>query len=181
MGVPYPLYYRYPVPTYGGQEVNPPSAIQPIVSPGTECDRPRSRTVYVGNIPLGVSLSQVLDFITIGLVESVKMVESKRCAFISFLEEAPTRTFFEQSRKKASKFAGQCAKIGWGDPTPIQESITDAVNRGANRCIFVGGVENSQTIQGLRDEFVSLGRLSISICCWRSTSRSLTSPTSPAR
>jgi len=34
-----------------------------------------------------MSLSQVLDLITIGLVESVKMVESKRWAFISFLEE----------------------------------------------------------------------------------------------
>lgn len=44
---------------------------------------------------------------------------------------------------------------GWmGDSTSIQASITDAVNHGTNRCVFVGSVEHAQTEQELRDEFI---------------------------
>lgn len=85
------MYYKYPVTEQGA---HPPSTIQPNVSSGIVRDRQRSRTIDAGSIPVGVTLSQVLHPVITGLVESAKLIESKRCAFISSLEEAPARTFF---------------------------------------------------------------------------------------
>lgn len=98
-----------------------------------------SRTVYLGNIPPNLEARQLLDHVRSGVVEDIRILREKMCAFISFLDESSALLFHSDAILKRLNIDGRDIKIGWGKPTPIDPVVTSAVaNDGATRNVYIG-------------------------------------------
>ncbi|CEP64765.1 Mrn1p LALA0_S13e02498g [Lachancea lanzarotensis] len=98
-----------------------------------------SRTVYLGNVPPTIEARQLLDHVRSGVVENVRILREKMCAFVSFLDESSALLFHSDAILKRLKIDGRDIKIGWGKPTPIDPLVTSAVaNDGATRNVYIG-------------------------------------------
>ncbi|SCW00492.1 LAFE_0C05380g1_1 [Lachancea fermentati] len=121
------------------------AANAPLTSQPLQLNNPRdftsapSRTVYLGNVPPMLQIRQLLDHVRSGIVEDVKILPEKMCAFISFLDESSALLFHSDAILKRLNIEGRDVKIGWGKPTPIDPIVEAAVaNDGATRNVYIG-------------------------------------------
>ncbi|CCE65041.1 hypothetical protein TPHA_0J02210 [Tetrapisispora phaffii CBS 4417] len=122
-----------------------------------------SRTVYLGNIPPTLTASDLLDHVRSGVIEEVKILPEKMCAFISFLDENSSLLFHSDAILKRLNIDGKDIKIGWGKPSPLSPIIaTSVATDGATRNIFIGQLnttdhnkqkDNDATIYHGSDDF----------------------------
>ncbi|KAJ3204735.1 hypothetical protein HDU67_009346 [Dinochytrium kinnereticum] len=115
------------------------------------------RTIYIGNLPPGTSLEEVMNYVKGGVVEQVKILEDKNCAFITFVEATSAFNFMNESQAKRIVFNGQDAKIGWGKASPCPPMIQTAVAGGATRNVFIGSVDETMTEAFLHAELSKFG------------------------
>ncbi|CDH12120.1 related to RNA-binding protein MRN1 [Zygosaccharomyces bailii ISA1307] len=98
-----------------------------------------SKTVYLGNTPPTLTVRELLDHVRSGVVEDVKILPDKMCAFVSFVDESAALLFHSDAILKRLHIDGRDIKIGWGKPTPIDPVIATAVaNDGATRNVYIG-------------------------------------------
>ncbi|SCU99158.1 LANO_0F00980g1_1 [Lachancea nothofagi CBS 11611] len=98
-----------------------------------------SRTVYLGNVSPNIETRQLLDHVRSGIVEDIRILRDKMCAFISFLDESSALLFHSDAILKRFNIEGRDIKIGWGKPTPIDPVVTAGVtNDGATRNVYIG-------------------------------------------
>ncbi|KAJ3104564.1 hypothetical protein HDU97_009076 [Phlyctochytrium planicorne] len=115
------------------------------------------RTIYIGNLPPGTPMEEVMSHVKGGIVEQVKILEDKNCAFITFVEASSAFNFMNESQSKRITFNGQDAKIGFGKPSPCPPMIQTAVSNGATRNVFIGSVDDSMTDTFLLAELSKFG------------------------
>lgn len=117
-----------------------------------------SRTVYVGNLPQGASVDELLNLVKFGPIESVRILGEKLCAFISFLDGATAAAFHADAVLKKISLHGNELKVGWGKPSPVPTQVLLAVQQSnATRNVFVGNLDESVTEAKLRDDFNRFG------------------------
>ncbi|CCC71414.1 hypothetical protein NCAS_0H01040 [Naumovozyma castellii] len=98
-----------------------------------------SRTVYLGNIPSNLTVKELLDHVRSGVVEDVKIIPEKLCAFISFVDESSALLFHSDAILKRLNIGGKDIKIGWGKPTTVDPMISARIiNDDATRNVFIG-------------------------------------------
>lgn len=106
-----------------------------------------SRTVYLGNIPPNLEVRELLDHVRSGVVEDVRILREKMCAFISFLDESSALLFHSDAILKRLNIGGRDIKVGWGKPTPIDPVVTAAVsNDGATRNVYIGRLNTDRDL-----------------------------------
>ncbi|KAI8846372.1 hypothetical protein BC829DRAFT_363504 [Chytridium lagenaria] len=115
------------------------------------------RTIYLGNLPPGTPIEEVMGHVKGGIVEQVKILEDKNCAFITFVEASSAFNFMNESQTKRIAFNGQDAKIGWGKASPCPPMIQTAVAGGATRNVFIGSVDETMTDAFLHAELSKFG------------------------
>ncbi|KAI9361189.1 hypothetical protein DFJ73DRAFT_621230 [Zopfochytrium polystomum] len=125
------------------------------------------RTVYMGNLPSGVTLEEVLNHVRGGTVEQAKIIEEKNCAFISFVDSTSAFAFAqehglgnpsERSRGNSLIVIGENQiRVGWGKPSRVANTIAESIQKGATRNVFIGNVDESVTEQMLTTEFSQFG------------------------
>lgn len=104
-----------------------------------------SRTVYLGNIPADIEPHELLDYVRSGILESVKIIPSKNCAFISFVDHQSALLFHSDCILKKLSIKGHDIRIGWGKNSPMLPAVVEAIhNDGATRNVFLGNL-NHQT------------------------------------
>ncbi|KAG7735026.1 hypothetical protein KL948_000592 [Ogataea haglerorum] len=119
-----------------------------------------SRTVYLGNIPADMEPHELLDHVRSGTVESLKIVPSKNCAFVSFLDENSAMLFHSDATLKHLSIGGHELKIGWGRPTPVQPVVASCVARyNATRNVYLGNLDAGVTEQELFDDLKHYGAI----------------------
>lgn len=122
-----------------------------------------SRTVYLGNIPSDIQPNELLDYVRSGILESVKIIPSKSCAFISFVDHQSALLFHSDCILKKLSIKGHDIRIGWGKSTPVLPAVMEAIQRdGATRNVYLGNLNNSvngETIteEELREDLSSYG------------------------
>ncbi|KAJ1340287.1 hypothetical protein BSLG_005113 [Batrachochytrium salamandrivorans] len=80
------------------------------------------RTLYIGNLPLGTSIKELLNHVMVGALEDVRMLPDRNCAFLTFLEaSAPAHCCAIQSKRLI--LLSPDIKAGWGDPLPLLDCI----------------------------------------------------------
>ncbi|SCU88426.1 LAMI_0D10044g1_1 [Lachancea mirantina] len=116
-----------------------------LVSHPTQINNPRdftsapSRTVYLGNIPPNLQPKELLDHIRCGVVEEVKVLHDKNCAFVSFLDKSSALLFHSDAILRRLIIDGRDIKVGWGKPKPLEPLVALATaNEGATRNVFIG-------------------------------------------
>lgn len=119
-----------------------------------------SRTVYLGNVPQDISEKELLDYVRSGTVESVKIIPSKSCAFISFLDQSSALLFHSDAILKRLTINDHDIRIGWGKNSLVAPMIADAVNRyNATRNVYLGGIDPRTTEKELHSDLSSYGTI----------------------
>lgn len=105
-----------------------------------------SRTVYLGNIPADIEPNELLDYVRSGILENVKIVPAKNCAFVSFVDLQSALLFHSDCMLKKLNIKGNDIRIGWGNNTPILPAVVEAIQRdGATRNVYLGNLHNPTT------------------------------------
>lgn len=105
-----------------------------------------SRTVYLGNIPNDIEPNELLDYVRSGILENVKILPSKNCAFISFIDLQSALLFHSDCILKKLNIKGNDIRIGWGRNSPILPAVMEAIQRdGATRNVYLGNLNNPLT------------------------------------
>ncbi|KAH7043093.1 hypothetical protein BKA57DRAFT_397927 [Linnemannia elongata] len=125
--------------------------------PGAGAGSAGSRTVYLGNVPAESTIEDVLNLVRNGIVENARLLPEKSCAFVSFLDTASANAFHHDATSRKLELAGQELRVGWGKPSPVPPQVLQAVQQGATRNVFLGGVDDSVTEQTLRADFSQFG------------------------
>ncbi|KAM9907056.1 hypothetical protein OXX79_001197 [Metschnikowia pulcherrima] len=120
------------------------SALAPQHHPNVNQDPSApSRTVYLGNIPNDVEPNELLDYVRSGILENVKILPAKNCAFISFIDAQSALLFHSDCILKKLNIKGNDIRVGWGKNTPILPAIKEAIQKdGATRNVYLGNLHN---------------------------------------
>lgn len=115
----------------------------PVESPPAQVP---SRTVYLGNIPLDIQPNELLEYVRLGILESVKILPQKNCAFILFVDHQLALLFHSDCILKKLSINGHDIRVGWGKNQPILPAVLEAIQRdGATRNVYLGNLTNPQT------------------------------------
>lgn len=106
-----------------------------------------SRTVYLGNIPPNATIKELLDHVRSGVVDEIKILPEKMCAFISFVDENAALLFHSDAILKRLNIDGRDIKIGWGksarmDPMVAAKIATD----NASRNVYIGHLNDDPIV-----------------------------------
>lgn len=112
-----------------------------------------SRTVYLGNIPADIEPNELLDYVRSGILENVKILPSRNCAFISFVDLQSALLFHSDCILKKLNIKGHDIRIGWGKNSAILPAVLEAIQRdGATRNVYLGNLNNPATGQTITEE-----------------------------
>ncbi|KAF9429166.1 hypothetical protein BGZ76_001721 [Entomortierella beljakovae] len=112
------------------------------------------RTIYIGNVPQDTPISKVLDHICTG-----NMLPGMNCAFITFVDPKAAYAFHKRAKSKKHLIGKNELKIGWGAATPVSVDILEAMKRGVSRCVFIGAVDETVTIDTLTRDLSKFGMI----------------------
>ncbi|KAF9316662.1 hypothetical protein BGZ91_005514 [Linnemannia elongata] len=132
-------YQQFTTPSFAA---NYGHGFQMSFPPGAGAGSAGSRTVYLGNVPAESTIEDVLNLVRNGIVENARLLPEKSCAFVSFLDTASANAFHHDATSRKLELAGQELR---------------AVQQGATRNVFLGGVDDSVTEQTLRADFSQFG------------------------
>ncbi|CAM9010326.1 unnamed protein product [Wickerhamomyces anomalus] len=115
-----------------------------------------SRTVYLGNVPADITPKELLDHVRSGIIENVRLLSDKMCAFISFLDKSSALLFHSDAILKRLTIRDNDIKIGWGRNAPLSSVVLNAIQRdGATRNVYIGNlpkdISQDQLIQDLEE------------------------------
>ncbi|KAG2224339.1 hypothetical protein INT45_006739 [Circinella minor] len=103
-----------------------------------------ARTVYVGNIPSETQVSEIMDHVKVGNVDSIRPLPEKNCVFITFVDAGAAAQFYhETTTTKKLTVNGTELRVGWGRPSAIPTQIHVALQNGASRNVFLGSLDNN--------------------------------------
>ncbi|KAJ1531128.1 hypothetical protein HK096_008120, partial [Nowakowskiella sp. JEL0078] len=116
------------------------------------------RTLYIGNIPPGTTIEEICSVIKTGMLEHIKILEDKNCAFVTFVEVNAAAQFHGECANRILAINGHAVKVGFGNKIlPIPADVQAAINVGATRNVFIGGVDESIDENYLYQEFSKFG------------------------
>ncbi|KAG0362970.1 hypothetical protein BGZ54_008397 [Gamsiella multidivaricata] len=115
------------------------------------------RTIYIGNVPAGATIHEILNFVQTGNIESARLLPEKNCAFISFLDANAALAFHQLAGAKKLQVRDQDLKVGWGKASSVPATVLQAVQQGATRNVFVGSVDENITEDVLMTDFSAYG------------------------
>lgn len=112
-----------------------------------------SRTVYLGNVPGDIEPNELLDYVRSGIIENVKILPSKNCAFISFVDQQSALLFHSDCILKKLNIKGHDIRIGWGKNSSILPAVMEAIQRdGATRNVYLGNMNNPNSSEMITEE-----------------------------
>jgi len=158
---PYPGYPPSSTfPSYA--PVSPPSPPQtstPVQSYQSSQGSEVNRTVYIGGLHADATYTELLDIVRGGAVASCKILSEKNCAFVTFVDPESALAFHHASLNRDGLIIhGQKVKVGWGKPEPLPPTVIAALQRGATRNVYLGGIEtDTVTEQKLETDLSQYG------------------------
>ncbi|GJJ71946.1 hypothetical protein EMPS_04303 [Entomortierella parvispora] len=149
-------YQAYPAPAFGTPYANVPfqMSFPPNGAPGLNTG---IRTLYIGNLPQGTTVEEVLSLVRTGIVESARILPEKNCAFVAFMEPSSAAAFHQEASSRKPSINGQEVRVGWGKASVPPPNIVQAVQQGATRNVFIGNVDDSITEQSLHEDCMKYG------------------------
>ncbi|KIP04984.1 hypothetical protein PHLGIDRAFT_74996 [Phlebiopsis gigantea 11061_1 CR5-6] len=102
-----------------------------------------NRTVYLGNIHPETTAEDLCNSIRGGVLQSLRYMQDKHIAFVTFIDPAAALTFFQVASYQGLTLNNRRLKIGWGKNSgPLPPALALAVHSGATRNVYVGNVED---------------------------------------
>jgi len=132
-----------PQPHQQQQHFMPPHAGMPL-SGG-------SRAIYLGNLAEEVSNREICKLGNkFGALELVRMNKEKKTAFINFIEASAAEAMFHAAQARPLVLHNAEVKVGWAKSARLRPEIQEAIQHGATRNLYVGGISENVTEDMLR-------------------------------
>lgn len=119
----------------------------------------QQRTIYLGNVPANISVSDVMDQVRIGPIQAVRPLPEKNGLFITFVDSTSATQFFHEATINRFAVLGHELKIGWGKPSHLTSSISNALQNGASRCVYLNQLDETVTEQQLKEDLSRFGHI----------------------
>ncbi|KIM51504.1 hypothetical protein SCLCIDRAFT_635297 [Scleroderma citrinum Foug A] len=123
-----------------------------------------NRTVYLGNIHPETTTEDLCNTIRGGVLQSMRYMQDKHIAFVTFVDPAAAFTFFQVSTYQGLTLNNRRLKIGWGKNSgPLPPSLALAVHSGATRNVYVGNIEDFELFgeEKLKHDFGEYGEIEL--------------------
>jgi RNA recognition motif-containing protein len=105
-----------------------------------------NRTVYLGNIHPETTTEDLCNAIRGGVLQSIRYMQDKHIAFVTFIDPAAAFTFFQVASYQGMTLNNRRLKIGWGKNSgPLPPTLALAVHAGATRNVYIGNIEDFET------------------------------------
>ncbi|KAF8161389.1 hypothetical protein B0H34DRAFT_652437 [Crassisporium funariophilum] len=105
-----------------------------------------NRTVYLGNIHPETTTEDLCNAIRGGVLQSIRYMQDKHIAFVTFIDPAAAFTFFQVASYQGLTLNNRRLKIGWGKNSgPLPPTLALSVHSGATRNVYIGNVEDYET------------------------------------
>ncbi|KAI8048652.1 hypothetical protein BDF22DRAFT_623618, partial [Syncephalis plumigaleata] len=142
------------------------------------------RTIYLGGLPANTDARDILEQIRAhGVIESIRMLPERGCAFISFLSAAAASAFHNDYAgsnggsnggvsspvngattnhltRRSLIVNGQEIKVSWGKPSPVPLHVLRAAEEdGATRAVFISALVPEDTEPRVRDACEQFGEV----------------------
>jgi len=105
-----------------------------------------NRTVYLGNVHPETTAEDLCNAIRGGVLQSIRYMQDKHIAFVTFVDPAAAFTFFQVASYQGLTLNNRRLKIGWGKNSgPLPPALALAVHSGATRNVYIGNVEDYET------------------------------------
>jgi RNA recognition motif-containing protein len=123
-----------------------------------------NRTVYLGNVHPETSAEDLCNAIRGGVLQSIRYMQDKHIAFVTFIDPAAAFTFFQVASYQGLTLNNRRLKIGWGKNSgPLPPSLALAVHGGATRNVYIGNIEDFITFSEdrLKRDFGEFGEIEL--------------------
>lgn len=118
-----------------------------------------NRTVYLGNVPNDLSISDIIDHVKTGPIQAIRPLLEKNGLFITFIDSYAANQFYLQAQRNRLTIHGHEFKIGWGKPSLLNPHLQSALQYGVSRNVYLGLLDESIVEQNLRDELSRFGHV----------------------
>ncbi|KAI7905348.1 uncharacterized protein BX663DRAFT_430715 [Cokeromyces recurvatus] len=130
---------------YGIQAANPNSNLQ--------------RTLYFGNIHPEATCEDICNVIRGGNILQIRYLPDRHIAFVTFTDPNIALNVFNHTSTAGLNIRGRKIRVGWGKPSTISNQVAMAIQSGATRNIYIGGIDEKITIEKLREDFAEYGEI----------------------
>ncbi|TXT13645.1 hypothetical protein VHUM_01012 [Vanrija humicola] len=123
-----------------------------------------NRSIYLGNIAADTTVEELCNNIRGGVLESIKVLPEKKCAFVTFVDPAAALAFFRHSEQNPVTIAGRRLRIGWGKAlAPVSPKLLQEVQQGVSRNVYIGQITDFEvfTQEKLRVDFSEFGEIEL--------------------
>lgn len=123
-----------------------------------------NRTVYLGNIHPETSTEDLCNAIRGGVLQSIRYMQDKHIAFVTFVDPAAAYTFFQVASYQGLTLNNRRLKVGWGkNAGPLPPSLALAVHSGATRNVYIGNIEDFEVFsdEKLKRDFGEYGDIEL--------------------
>jgi RNA recognition motif-containing protein len=123
-----------------------------------------NRTVYLGNIHPETTTEDLCNAIRGGVLQSIRYMQDKHIAFVTFVDPAAAFTFFQVASYQGLTLNNRRLKIGWGKNSgPLPPALALAVHSGATRNVYIGNIEDFETFNDdrLKRDFGEFGDIEL--------------------
>ncbi|OAD69046.1 hypothetical protein PHYBLDRAFT_136143 [Phycomyces blakesleeanus NRRL 1555(-)] len=133
-----------------GMSSNPMSAISVTL-----------RTLYVGGIMPEATCEDLCNSIRGGVLFQIRFIPEKHFAFVTFVDANAALSVYNHANTSGLVVKGRRVRVGWGKPSGIPSTVALAVQTGASRNVYVGGIEDEMTEERLREDFSEFGEIEL--------------------
>lgn len=119
------------------------------------------RTLYVGNIHPEASCEDLCNCIRGGNLLQIRYFPDKHIAFVTFMDGPTAVSVYNYANTQGLVVKGRRLRVGWGKPSTVTTQISQAVQAGATRNIYIGGINDNLTEDKLRADFSVYGEIEL--------------------
>ncbi|KAH9981548.1 hypothetical protein BJV74DRAFT_82281 [Russula compacta] len=140
------------------------SPYSPFATEGFGMPGSANRTVYLGNIHPETTTEDLCNAIRGGVLQSIRYMQDKHIAFVTFIDPAAALTFFHAASYQGLTLNNRRLKLGWGkNAGPLPPALALAVHAGATRNVYIGNIEDFETFSDdkLKRDFGEYGDIEL--------------------
>ncbi|KAI8332248.1 hypothetical protein BC941DRAFT_437036 [Chlamydoabsidia padenii] len=121
--------------------------------------QPTCRTVYLGHMTPETQVSDILDQVRSGMIETTRYLVDKNCLFLTFVDPSAAIQFYYQVVNCPLIVKGVELKVGWGKPSVLSTNIKLSLQNGASRNVFLGSLDETVSENKIRDDLKRFGTI----------------------
>ncbi|KAG5455363.1 MAG: hypothetical protein BJ554DRAFT_5239 [Olpidium bornovanus] len=147
--------------TFGGQDsfhvpdVGVHGFLLPHDIPGT------NRSVYLGGIHPDATGEDICNAIRGGILSQIRYIPDKHIAFVTFVEPSAAMQFYNNCAFNGLAVKSRRVRVGWGKSVVVPREVLMAVQAGASRNVYLGGIDESTNEDKLRADFAPYGEIEL--------------------